>query len=196
MNKSIFCLGVAVTMVMQLAGPAWSRDMNYSIDKEKSRIDFSFRSTLHKVEGQAHDFQGTFTGRPGLFTYLTKGEVDVDIRSMDTFNPKRNQSMFQMFDSDHFPRMHYQLSEVVGVPAVEGPAGRVLLRGKLTIKDYEQTVEIPAVIQKTPDGLVLSGSVDLSLNDFHLVPPSVMVIIRVFDTVKVNFKATLTEVGT
>ncbi|MBZ0165953.1 MAG: YceI family protein [Candidatus Omnitrophica bacterium] len=194
MKKVLQCIAVSVALTTLSGGAVFSQETAYVIDKDHSRMDFSFRSTLHRVEGEVHGFEGIFHGRPEL-TYLTDGEVDIKTQSLDTNHPERNEHMYHMFDSEHFPRIHYQLSEVVGLPAVDGPAGQMILKGMLTIKDLKKPVEIPANIEKTSAGLIVKGGVDLSLKDFHLKPPSVLVLIRVFDTVHVDFQILLTEEG-
>ncbi|MCB9720277.1 MAG: YceI family protein [Candidatus Omnitrophica bacterium] len=187
------CLGAVAALMVLAAGPAWCGETVYHIDPAQSRIEFSFRSTLHKVTGEVHRFAGTFAGRSGLMNHIREGEVIVDTESLDTFHPKRNENMLTMFDSTEFPRIRYRITEVVGVPAVDGPEGRIKLKGVLTIRDQEQPIEIPAAITQTEDGLRLNGSVDLSLKDFELKPPSVAMVIRVFDAVHIEFTALLKE---
>lgn len=44
------CLGAMAALTVLTAGPAWCDEAVYHIDPAQSRIEFSFRSTLHKVE--------------------------------------------------------------------------------------------------------------------------------------------------
>lgn len=195
-QKVMRCLGVLTALTAFTAAPARCDEKVYHIVPAHSRIEFSFRSTLHKVTGEAHRFTGTFSGRTGLLNFIHDGDVIVEAASLDTFHPKRNANMYTMFDSEHFPQIRYHLSDVIGVPAVDGPPGRVTLKGALKICDHEQAIEIPATITETSDGLLLSGSLDVSLKDFDLDPPSVMMVIRVFDAVHIDFTAYLKEMQT
>lgn len=186
-------LAVVGALTVFSAAPAWSGQSVYEIDPSRSDISFSFRSTLHKVDGEAQRFRGTFNGRPGLLNHISDGVVTVDVAELDTGHPKRDANMFEMFELPRYPQISYQLKEVAGVPAVDGPAGQVNLKGTLKIRDLELPLEMPAVIIETGEGITLSGETDLSLQDFELTPPSVMMVIRVFDTVHVKFRVILKE---
>ncbi|MGE0267144.1 MAG: YceI family protein [Candidatus Omnitrophota bacterium] len=194
--KNIFIVfGIITLSGIMFLKPVMADQTTYAIDTSQSLIKFSFRSTLHEVEGKAHRFKGTFQTDSESDHFLESGDVHVETSSLDTQNEKRDEQMFLMFDSKHFPDIRYSFSTVMPQASKDSRPRSYVLKGQLTIKDQSQNIEIPVVIAETEEGIVLSGDVDLSLKALNLKPPSVLMLIRVFDTVHIHFQSLLKEIS-
>lgn len=176
------CLTAGVLLIMSKSAAA--QDV-YTIDPQESLIEFSFKSTLHGVHGTVSDFDGEFIADE---TKLKNGEVHVRVASLDTDHPKRNANMYEMFDVEQFPEIQFQISEIFYPELKDQP---LVMHGALTIKDVTVPLDIPVEVEQSGDVLVLKGDAELSLKDFHLEPPSVILLIRVFDTIDVHFETKL-----
>ncbi len=187
MKEKVFIILTAVMFLW--ASVSSAKQSAYQIDENQSALKFSFKSTLHSVEGTAKKFDGTLLIDSEGGFLIHSANVDFDISSMDTKNSKRDEDMKKMFQSDLYPKITFIMADQ-SFPAASNEA---LLRGKLTIRNISQPVEINAHLEKIEGGYILSGEAQLSLKAFSLKPPSVIGLIRVFDPVKIKFKIFLKE---
>lgn len=184
----ITVIGLIFLSTLSWTSPLFALDKEYLIDTSKSSIDFSFRSTLHPVKGSVKEFSGTLSAQGGEGVVLNKGQIVVNVASMDTEEPKRDENMRKMLRAEEFSTIKFDI-----LRSAPAEAGMIIIYGDLTIRDVQLPLEIPAKVTKVNDGFLISGETSLSLKKFSLKPPSVALLIRVFDTVKVNFSVSMTE---
>ncbi|MBP6343737.1 MAG: YceI family protein [Candidatus Omnitrophica bacterium] len=186
--KMLVVLNMAVAFGLFCSGISWAGDHTYRLEPAESSIGFSFRSTLHGVQGQAHQLTGSLTADPDGVGLVKNGRVIIDVGSMDTQEPQRDINMKKMLEQEKFPSITF---EILGTQPL--PGGRVLINGQLMIRDVRLPVEIEAAAQMKDGVFILSGATPLSLKKFALKPPSVAMFIRVFDRVTVTFTAVFKE---
>lgn len=186
--RTITAIGLIFLSALSWTAPSFAQDKEYLIDTSKSLIDFSFRSTLHPVKGTVREFSGSLSAQVGEGAVLNKGQIVVNVASMNTEEPKRDENMRKMLKAEEFSCITFDI-----LRSAPAEADRIIIYGELTIRDVKLPLEIPAKVTTVNDGLRLSGETSLSLKRFSLKPPSVALLIRVFDTVKVNFSVSLTE---
>jgi polyisoprenoid-binding protein YceI len=116
--------------------------------------------------------------------------IRVAVTGMDTDNRKRDAKMREMFDCDRFPYVRgifpifnpRQLAEKL-LAAREGTP----LAFDLTIRDITRHIEARVMhFQEDENEITFELDFDVSLQDYHLKPPSVLGIIGVGDTVMVK----------
>lgn len=148
-------------------------------------IRFSATSTLH-------DFGGAVAAQSFLLTTVSNrwvAEADVLSGSMDTANDKRDAKMYEMFNTNDYPRLHGKV--VIAASPSDAPTNAVL---SLKIRDEEH--DLPVRIthwEQTATNLHFHAEWRVSLKQYKLKPPSVMGVIRVGDTVTLDAEVTATR---
>ena len=160
-----------------------------------SDIVFSGTSTLHKWSGlvSARSFiaivQMDEQGKP---THIT-AKVEIAAAKMDTAEPKRDENMHKAMHVSDFPL----ISGMIDVPYAEVLAGRKepsKVPFTLTLLGKKHTVTanvIRWVVEK--DSVNLTMEFDLSMKECGIEVPSVALVIRVGDTVKVHVPVKLVK---
>lgn len=186
--KMLSTIGFVFLATLVWTIPSFAMDKEYHVDLAKSTFDFSFKSTLHPVSGEVHQFSGKIIADIDKGIDLKNGKFVFDVNSMDTDEPKRDENMRTMLQAHEYSNIVF---EVESAELVRNET--TVIHGQLTIRDVKLPLDIPAKVIKADGGLILSGEVPLSLKKFALRPPSVMMFIRVFDRVKTNFTFYLKE---
>ena len=162
-------------------------------------IRFYGTSTLHDFSGQVNcePFTWQITTDPNTGTLVVNGELDVLISKMDTQNKKRDKNMRNMFQSKKFPHIHGKIVDANLAAVQPIPAAPREVPGKLpivlTISNKKQNVMAQVTqFKTTAEKTTFTLNFDVSLKSFGLKPPSVMGIIRVGDTVRLQAEVTLT----
>jgi polyisoprenoid-binding protein YceI len=139
-------------------------------------IAFKGTSTLH-------DFEGQVAVQPFTIRISDGGrwsaDATVPVAEMNTGNSKRDKSMYEMFELPSYPAIRGKLEDQ---PVPKGGNGTVTMT--LQIRDKRQSVRVQVTDWKMQGGeLSFHGTAQVSLGQFGLVPPSVLKMIKVADTV-------------
>lgn len=186
--KRLSSIGLIFLSILAWTIPSFAQDKEYRVDPAKSTINFSFRSTLHPVAGEVHQFLGKIIADTDKNIVLKNGKFVFDVNSMDTHEPRRDENMRTMLHAQEYASIVF---EIENAELVHDET--TVIHGQLTIRDVKVPLDISAKLVKVNDGLILSGEVPLSLKKFSLKPPSVMMVIKVFDRVKTNFSVYMKE---
>jgi len=189
MKNILFTLFLIPVLLIQPA-EAYAQTI-YSIDQEKSRLEYSFRSTLHPVKGDVLEFSGQLSMDEPDGIQLKSGRVVVAASSLDSNNKKRDEKTDEMLDVAAYPQLIFTVESFSQLEQNSELERAGKLKGKLAIKDITREIELKVKIFKSGDQIHLTGSGEISLKAFDLKPPSVLGVIRVFDPVTVNFDVLL-----
>ena len=143
-------------------------------------IVFKGTSTLHDFEGQVavQPFTIRISDGEGRAARWS-AEATVPVAQMNTGNAKRDKSMYEMFELPSFPSIRGKLEDS---PVPRDGSGTVNMT--LQIRNQRQTVPVQVTGWRMQGGeLTFHGAAQVSLNQFGLVPPSVLKMIKVRDTV-------------
>lgn len=185
--KTKVLLTLMFTLVM-VSSNSFAKEQEYVVDRNKSTVEFSFKSTLHTVHGKVNQFSGITVGDFDYSNVIESGKFIFDVKSMDTQEFKRDVNMRKMFNADKFSMITFNLTrEVIVID------GKATLEGVLTIRDVSLPLIVLVDVNKKENTIVLTGNTSLSLKAFALKPPSVAMLIRVFDKVNVKFEVVLEE---
>ena len=167
-----------------------------TIWKGAAAIQFNGTSTLH-------DWSGTVSAQPFLTTVLMDGSsqptslkarVEVKAVDMDTKEPKRDENMRKAMRVVDFPLVAGDFD--TSFAALSPGSGMVpqKLPFQISIMGKQQKVEgLVSNWKQKEDKASFDVDFDLSLKASGIQVPSVMLVIRVGDTVKVHVNVTLTK---
>jgi hypothetical protein len=148
-------------------------------------IRFSATSTMH-------DFEGEVPAQPFVLIVSSNAwsaEADVLSALMGTGSKGRDKNMHEMLNTNDQPRIHGRVAT-----APKPDAGST--NATLSLKILEQQHDLPVQISswsETDGTLSFHAEWELSLKQYKLKPPSVLGIIRVGDTVRLNADVTASK---
>jgi hypothetical protein len=178
---------LAIAVFLLLASSAWGAVLDGTCE-----VAFVGTSTLHDFSGKGAciPFQVTL-GEAMDSARVEDGKgIRVAVTGLGTDNRKRDAKMREMFECENFPFVRgtmpafdpRRLAEKLRA-AREGTP----LAFDLTIRDITRRIEARAIhFRESENEITFELDFDLSLQDYHLEPPSVLGIIGVGDTVSVK----------
>ena len=156
----------------------------WQVIPEKSNVSFLAHSTLHEVNGQAHQLFGNFEQRQNLIN----GFVDVGITGLKTDDEARDKAMYKMFEASEYAQIHFSFENTNISDVLNQRDGLITFLGDMTIHHISHPVKISSRGWMLGNSLVCEGQMPISLKDYDLKPPNILGIIRVKDVVQVQFR--------
>lgn len=159
MKQTLFGLALA------LALPFSAHAVEYTtVQKDKSRIDFTYKQMGVAVDGKFRRFSSTLSFDPAKPT-AAKASFDVELASVDTGAPEGDQEVVgkPWFNAVAFPTARF-------VSGAVKPLGgnRYEVAGELSIKGKTQPVVVPATFTAQGNSGVFEGSFTLRRADFSI----------------------------
>lgn len=159
MKQTLFGLALA------LALPFSAHAVEYTtVQKDKSRIDFTYKQMGVAVDGKFRRFSSTLSFDPAKPT-AAKASFDVELASVDTGAPEGDQEVVgkPWFNAAAFPTARF-------VSGAVKPLGgnRYEVAGELSIKGKTQPVVVPATFTTQGNSGVFEGSFTLRRADFSI----------------------------
>ena len=159
MKQTLFGLALA------LALPFSAHAVEYTtVQKDKSRIDFTYKQMGVAVDGKFRRFSSTLSFDPAKPT-AAKASFDVELASVDTGAPEGDQEVVgkPWFNAAAFPTARF-------VSGAVKPLGsnRYEVAGELSIKGKTQPVVVPATFTAQGNSGVFEGSFTLRRADFSI----------------------------
>ena len=151
--------------------PALAAPLVFSADD--GQVGFHAVASLHEFDGRAGDFRGDFDPATG------KGSVVVTAASLRTgLGPRDSRMLYTCLDVVAFPDIRFDadgLAEAAPVLTAGAGSGRVLLEGRLRIRDVVQTVRIPVIVAWEGENLRVTGALTVPWADFGIPDPSILI---------------------
>jgi polyisoprenoid-binding protein YceI len=118
-------------------------------------------------------------------TALTAATVTADLSVLRTDIAQRDSRVQQALDTSTHPTATFTLTEVVELnevpPLGESRAAQAV--GELTLRGVTRPVTVPVeAVRLTGDTLLVTGSVEVVLDDFGITVPSAPIVVSVADT--------------
>jgi polyisoprenoid-binding protein YceI len=157
---------------------------------DTSQVTFTGSTTLFSFEGTARDIGGTIFYQPGNISESTVGAT-VPVESLTTFNSWRDEDMYEVFESDSFPRITFQTEAIRASSRTQYDTGTRIearVKGKFTIHGVSRSETVPVTVTVDPEQLVAEGTFKLDIEDYEMTPPSVMLISQVSPEVKIKLR--------
>lgn len=128
-------------------------------------LSFDGRATTGDFTGTTSTVTGALAGA-GSLAGVT-GWVEAPVATLVTGNDRRDRDLNKSLESDKFPTMRFDLSEVR--PEWErGDSAFVILRGSLTIRGVSLEREIPARLAFADQEIRVRASFPLNLKDYRI----------------------------
>ncbi len=128
-------------------------------------LSFDGRATAGDFTGTTSTVSGALTGATALAGVT--GWVEAPVATLVTGNDRRDRDLNKSLESEKFPTMRFDLSEVR--PEWErGDSAFVILRGSLTIRGISLEREIPARLAFADQEIRVRASFPLNLKDYRI----------------------------
>lgn len=133
------------------------------------RVEEVLRGEDTTVVGRSSDVSGTLEVADGQLTAAT---VTVQTATIETGVGPRDNFLRDTLESQTFPTATFELGAPVAVPALTGEPVAAEATGRLTIRDVTRDVTVALQVQRTADGVRVSGTVPVTFTDFEIEAPS------------------------
>ena len=128
-------------------------------------LSFDGKATAGDFTGVTHDVSGSMTG--GATLADVRGYVEAPVNTLVTGNGKRDKDLNKSMESDSFPNIRFDL-KTVQVHAERGDSTDVVLGGDFVIHGVTQAVELPAIVVRSGETIVVEASCPLNLKDYKI----------------------------
>lgn len=143
--------------------------------------------------GRTSSIDGSVTIAGGTLTSVT---LTADMTSLESDESRRDQALErQSLQTSSFPTATFELTEPVTIAdtLTSGEAMSIVATGDLTLHGVTQSIQIPLEVQYTNGVLVVVGSLDITLADYDIDPPSSPSVVSVNDTAVLEIQLMLNQ---
>ncbi|MEO8399626.1 MAG: YceI family protein [Ignavibacteriaceae bacterium] len=148
--------------------------------KEESSITYKLKHPLHEVEAVSKESQCVVEVDPSI-KKIYAAAVRVDVMSFNSGNSNRDSHAMEVIDALTYPQV------VFTSDSITQNNDSLKITGKLVFKGITKEITIGAVSKWQTDKLEVDGNFDISLTEFYIERPSLL-LIPVEDTLKFSFK--------
>ncbi len=158
-----------------------------SFAAESGTVEFLSRVPLHSFTGTSERLVGQIA--------LTDSTLDfyVDLETLDTGNGKRDKDMRRTLETKDFPFAEF-FGKLTSPFDPDGGVQAATARGTFTIHGVGNDIQVTGTLEPTTEGLVLRAEWEIRLEDYNIVPPSLL-FIKVDQVQLVNIQITLHPVA-
>jgi polyisoprenoid-binding protein YceI len=161
-------LKIAVLLLGVLAGlpgPAQGQSAMHDGKLRQGELSFDGRATMGDFTGTTTTVSGEMTGGSDLGA--VRGWVEAPVNTLLTGNGRRDRDLNKSMESDKFPTMRFDLTDVR--PGISrGDTTAVTLTGSFTIHGVKRDVSMPATVISQADGVRLRSTFPLNLTDYRI----------------------------
>ncbi|MCB1159440.1 MAG: YceI family protein [Leptospiraceae bacterium] len=150
---------------------------------EKKEIYFTFAHAFKTVKGHCEkiEIKGKIFKKDNILQAELPFMIIVPVEGMRTGNSNRDSHLLETLDYTKHKQIIMNLKEV------EASGDTYKLKALLKIKNVEKEVFTIAKYSRDGESSILKGSFELSLKDFSIEAPSLL-LIKVKDTVMIDYK--------
>jgi polyisoprenoid-binding protein YceI len=145
--------------------------------KGESAITYHMSHPLHEFDAVSHDAVYRVDIDPEK-KEVASVSVVVDVTTFDSGNSNRDSHAMEVIDAISYPDVRF-----VSTGIRKSTGDSVLVSGKLTFHGVTKEIVVPAALAWSSNKLDVRGAFDLSLTDFKIERPSLLMI-PVADAVK------------
>ncbi len=166
-------------------------------------------STLHPYSAIAKDYRAAVGLKPTSGTppadvwsliashRVSSFELAIQVTALSSGESGLDENLRKALKADKNPTIDFRMTSYdVTAPSAPGGAAALKLKGDLRVAGVVRTVEIDADVKSVAGGLRIAGSKVLSMTDFKVEPPVLMLgIIRTGNQVTIRFEIELRLAG-
>lgn len=182
MRYILFFLCALVTGTGFAFSPADGRT-KLVIDKSRSTATYTMKHPMHTWDGVSRDVNGAL-----IYNSDTKRienvAIVIKVASFDTKNANRDSHAIEVLDGIKYPTVSFTAQDIRS-----NPDGTLAVSGKLTFHGVTRPLTIQVTRQDTSDGFRVEGTFPISLTDYQIEKPSLMMV-PVEDVMTMKFSLT------
>lgn len=178
MNRKYY---LAVCLLFLAGSAVLAQSKSLDMLKDESFVTYRLHHPLHEMESTSKDVACRITVDPAT-KEIKNVSAQVDVTTFDSGNSNRDSHAMEVIDAITYPEANFVSTSV----AQTGDSVKVA--GKMTFHGVTRDIVIPAVCQWSAGKLKVQGQFDLSLTEFKIERPSLLMI-PVDDALKFSFVA-------
>ncbi len=151
-------------------------------------------TAIFHSEVPMHTFSGSsehLTGKIDLDNNIV--DFYIDLTTLKTGIEKRDRDMRETLETDKYPFAEFYGQLISDFNPDSSGAQKVIVEGTFKIHGVEQKKQFTGTLEMTPDGLLLKANWVLRLEDYDIVPPSLL-FVKVDQEQKIEIEALLKPV--
>jgi polyisoprenoid-binding protein YceI len=145
---------VLVITVGTLPSIAETRTFRTVPNDDKNIVQFVSNATLERIIGRTSAISGSIDLNLEDVSAATKGNFEVDLRTVDTGIAMRNQDMRTNYlETDRFPTAKFRLTKIVSAEAKEllpGQTVNIVAEGEFTVHGTGKVYQVPITLTYLP----------------------------------------------
>jgi polyisoprenoid-binding protein YceI len=164
---ALWALGNASLAEGQAALPSGLPSSRQVLDAvvTEGRLSFGGRANVGDFTGTTTTLSGALTGGDDITR--VRGWVEAPVRTLVTGNGKRDKDLNKSMESDKYPTIRFELSNV-SVKSGTGDTTQVDLQGRFLIHGVTRDVVLPATVVRGGDVIGIRADTPLDLKDYNI----------------------------
>jgi polyisoprenoid-binding protein YceI len=130
----------------------------------QGKLSFDGRATAGNFTGTTTTLSGKLQGSR---LSQVRGWVEAPVQTLATGNQRRDRDLNKSMESDKYPSIRFELTDVTGGNA-QGDSLNVVLHGRFIIHGVTREATVPASIAFHPEGIQVRGQTPLNLKDYKI----------------------------
>jgi polyisoprenoid-binding protein YceI len=128
------------------------------------KLSFDGRATTGNFTGTTTTLTGKLQG--GQLSQV-RGWVEAPVRTLTTGNQRRDRDLNKSMESDKYPAIRFELTDVAGTGAASDSVN-LMLHGRFIIHGVTRDATVPASVAFHPEGIRVRGATPLNLKDYKI----------------------------
>lgn len=181
MRKAVFQVLFLPLLVVSLLSDG---TMAQTFGTSRGHAEFTGSATLHSFTGTSNRLSGQIDLSTGAV------EFNLPLNTLDTGNNDRDHDMMETLEVERFPDATFsgRLLSEFDTELAGRQTARV--RGTFTVHGVSREITVTGSLENHQGGVRMSAAWELSLDDYNLDPPGVL-IIRVRDEMEIRISGML-----
>lgn len=170
----------------------------YVVTAEESEVGFTVDETLDSGDATAIASTKAVAGTilvDGDGTPLACSRIDVDLRTLVSDQPRRDDQMLKALDITNFPVATFIVTEIQGEPLVEGKEVELTLVGNLTVHGVEKQVSWDATVTLVDGQIQGSATTRITFGDFDITKPEMGPVVNIADNIEITIELSAAPQG-
>lgn len=130
----------------------------------EGKLSFDGRATTGNFTGATTTLTGKLQG--GRLSQV-RGWVEAPVRTLATGNQRRDRDLNKSMESDKYPAIRFELTDVAGAPAASDSLN-LMLHGRFIIHGVSRDATVPASVAFHPEGIRVRGATNLNLKEYKI----------------------------
>lgn len=169
MRYSFLLLSLLVTLSSRAQSSSTAR-YKLLVDKGHSTVTYTMKHPMHTWDGVSHDVNGAMIYNPAN-KQIENVAIVIKVASFDTKNANRDSHAIEVLDGIKYPTVTFTAQDIR-----PNQSGGLTAKGKLTFHGVTRPIQVDLTKQDTNDGFQFNGTFPVSLTDYKIEKPSLMMV--------------------